>query len=216
VATVEFRFLLAVHNPFYSFQTENNKDAANDAMKVAEKKRADSYGQSQIPKSLQGNTISYQIVWYSASLIMYGWFICWIAYDIFVWHKPITQISPTNYAGAIIAMALVWIGNSLFKTHVRVAELPKPQVDLKEKTPRTRKRRIKRPSPQPVVPPPSQPKIELLTEQQTTPEQTEHSKPEVPGCDYYVGYLHEKGREKMLNRCLTCKELIDCLSSSGK
>jgi hypothetical protein len=84
-------------------------------VKVMPKKRVENIIQHLSLIRPQTGTIHHQIIWYSASLLLYGWFLSWIAYDILIWHKPITQVSITNYAGAIIAMALIWAGTKIFK-----------------------------------------------------------------------------------------------------
>lgn len=164
--------------------------------------------------------LSRQVIWYSASLFMYGWFVGWIAYDILVWHKSITQVSPTNYVGAIMAMALIWAGTVIFNAPTRgvIERLKKRPKNLKEKVPRKRNHRLSKlssvtaPLAQPQQLPPAQPEPQTLPEQATIPEQPQQTAPNISGCTHHFGYLHQLGKTKEIpDACLTCKELIQCL-----
>ena len=105
-------------------------------MKAMPKKRTENIIRQLNLKYPDTRTIHHQVIWYSASLLLYGWFLSWIAYDILVWHKPITQVSITNYAGAIIAMALIWAGTRIFKLPRRKAQPQTTQPEkLKEQEP---------------------------------------------------------------------------------
>ncbi len=66
-------------------------------------------------KTLSTMMMNRKFVWFSASLAMYGWFLFRIADDIFILHKTVTQVSLTNYAGAISAIALIWCGPIVLK-----------------------------------------------------------------------------------------------------
>jgi hypothetical protein len=140
--------------------------------------------------------INYQLIWYSASLLMYGWFTGWIAYEIFVWNKPITQVNPTNFVGAIAAMALIWAGTFLFKMpRVTVFKRFRITKTFKLEVPKMWKRKLLRlPSstqPLPAESTPAQLEPQSHLEQQTVPELSEQPVPNV---------------------CLTCKELIQCIA----
>jgi hypothetical protein len=161
-------------------------------------------------------TIHHQVIWYAASLLLYGWFLSWIAYDILIWHNPITQVSMTNYAGAIIAMALIWAGTSIFKLPRRIAQPQTTQPEkLKgqepEKDQKPEKRKIQYREPQPT--PQKQQEIQLQTE--LIP--PKHTIPNFRGCKHTFSYLQEYENSKEIpDKCLTCTELLKCLSKTKK
>jgi len=203
----------------------------NDAVKVIEKKRAFNITRVynvlrilslRIPKASTVtsiiNSLNNRVIWYSATLLLYFWFLYWIAYDIFVWHKPITEISPINFAGAITAMALIWIGTKLpatfkipLKHTIRLPqkhENPKPQNEpRKEAKPKKRKQHtLKPPTPQP-------------TPQTPTPQPQQHQTPPQPPqtklqtCTHHYGYLHQPGNiNNIPDECLTCQKVTKCLT----
>lgn len=184
-------------------------------MKVLPKKRAHDFRRNLSLKIPLASIINHRVIWYSASLLLYGWFLSWIAYDIFVWHKPINQVSLTNYVGAVTAMALIWAGTKLFKTprHV-VVEQPQRQKKFKDKVPKKPKQQP--PPPQPKQPTPTQPEPQPQPEQPRTPTQPNQTAPNIPGCTHHFGYLNQPGKTKEIpDQCLTCKELIQCLSATG-
>jgi len=152
-------------------------------------------------------TIHHQIIWYSASLLLYGWFLSWIAYDILIWHKPITQVSITNYAGAIIAMALIWAGTKIFKLPRHIAQPPTTQPEKDQKLERKKQHKEPQPTPQ------EQPQTELQTE----PQPPKHTIPNLRGCKHNLSYLHEpENTEEIPDQCLTCTELLKCLNKTNK
>jgi len=201
----------------------------NDAVKVIEKKRAinvirnltlripHKFPQASTVTSII-NSLNNRVIWYSATLLLYFWFLYWIAYDIFVWHKPITEISPLNFAGAITAMALIWIGTKLpttFKIPLKhTIRLPqkhenqKPQQDqpTKENKPKKRKHTTKPPTPQPTTQTPTpQP------QQHQTPPQPQQTK--LQTCTHHYGYLHQPGNiNNIPDECLTCPKVTKCLT----
>ena len=182
-------------------------------MKAMPKKRTENIIRQLNLKHPHTRTIHHQIIWYSASLLTYGWFLSWIAYDILIWHKPITQVSITNYAGAIIAMALIWAGTKLFKLPRRIAQPQTTQPEkLKrqepEKDQKPEKRKIQYLEPQPI--PREQPQIQLQTE----PQPPKHVMPNLRGCKHTLSYLQEHENTKAIpDKCLTCTELLKCLST---
>lgn len=161
--------------------------------------------------------INNRVIWYSVSLLLYFWFLYWIAYDIFVWHKPITQISTINYAGAITAMALIWIGTKLpttFKHTLRFPkkqETPKPQDEPKKETqPKKRKNASTQPTTHALLPQSHQPQS---TKNQPQPHQLKQSTPNIPGCTHQFGYLHQPGKiNDIPDECLTCQQVTKCLT----
>jgi outer membrane biosynthesis protein TonB len=121
-----------------------------------------------------------------------------------------------NFAGAITAMALIWAGTKLFKTPRHVAQPPQPQTpeqkNLKEqetkKEKEPKKRKQQQPQPQP------QPKEQQIPPQ---PPQPEHPTPSIPGCTHKLSYLQQPGKTKEIpDECLTCTQLIQCLTAANK
>lgn len=168
-----------------------------------------------------GIVAGYRVVWYCASLLMYGWFLSQIANDIFVWHKPISQISPTNYVGAIVAMALIWAGTKLFKIpQYIVVEQPRRQNLVKDNELIKPKRRQSKLSSIPLQrqqATPVQPESPTQPKQEEMPIQPVQTVPSILGCTRRLGYLHQTGNTKEIpDQCLICKDLIQCLSSTGK
>jgi hypothetical protein len=187
-------------------------------VKVLEKKRQYDFKRHLDPRNPDASIVNYRLVWYSASLLMYGWFLSWIAYDIFVWHKPITQVSLTNYVGAVTAMSLIWAGTKLFhQPGYVVVEQPRNQRPAQDKEPSKRRhQRLKKTElTQPPKPNRAQPETENPQEQPetlTTPTQTATP---VSGCSCHVGYLGQHGKAKEIpEECLTCAKLIECTRSS--
>jgi hypothetical protein len=185
-------------------------------VKVMPKKRVENIIQHLSLRRPHTRTIHHQIIWYSASLLIYGWFLSWIAYDILIWHKPITQVSITNYAGAIIAMALIWAGTKIFKLPRQIAQPPttqpeKPKEQEPEKDQKPEKRKIQHQEPQPT--PQEQPQTQLQTE----PQPPKHTIPNLRGCKQNLSYLHEPENNKEIpDHCLTCTELLKCLNKTNK
>ena len=185
-------------------------------MKAMPKKRTENIIRQLNLKHPDTRTIHHQVIWYSASLLLYGWFLSCIAYDILVWHKPITQVNITNYAGAIIAMALIWAGTRIFKLPRRIAQPQAIQPEkLKEQEPKKDQKPEKMKNqylePQPISR--EQPQIQLQTE----PQPPKHTIPNFPGCKHTPSYLQEHENTKEIpDQCLTCTELLKCLSTTRK
>jgi hypothetical protein len=178
-------------------------------VKVMPKKRVENIIQHLSLIRPQTRTIHHQIIWYSASLLLYGWFLSWIAYDILIWHKPITQVSITNYAGAIIAMALIWAGTKIFKLpqHIAQPSTTQPEKPKDQKPERKRQHRETQPTPQ------EQPQTQLQPE----PQPPKHTIQNLRGCKHYLSYLHEPENTKEIpDQCLTCTELLKCINKTNK
>jgi hypothetical protein len=113
----------------------------------------------------------------------------------------------TNYVGAITAMALIWAGTKLFKTPRHVAQPPTPkQENIRHKDPKKLKQQQPQPQPQPEE-----------QQIQPQPQQPEHPKPSTPGCTHKLSYLHQPGKTKEIpDECLTCTQLIQCLTAANK
>ena len=177
-----------------------------------------------IPNVPLTSVVSYRFAWFSASLAMYGWFMYWIACDIFVLHKPITLVSPTNYLGALVSMTLIWGGTTIFKPSASpVLQLvTKPRETFEAKAPR--KRRTRQPKltastsmqlePLPPVQPNLAPKLDLKPEPPTIKKPRKRKAAVVAAtskCEHRI-----ENSLGIPDGCLTCTELITCLSAVGK
>ena len=149
---------------------------------------------------LDTSVVKQQLFWYSISIAVYAWCMFWIAYDFFVWHKPILQGNIANYIGASASIAFIWAEAKLFKN-----KQPKKKPD-----------------------PPKQPKPEKTQEtqpQQQKPQQTltQPEKPTKPkrnhtnhaACVHLTGNLTDhQNPNQMPDECLTCTNLIQCLTKN--
>jgi hypothetical protein len=59
--------------------------------------------------------IKYQALWYATFIVLYIWFLYWVSYDFFVWHKPIAEVNLVNYVGSIVSIAFIWAGTKIWK-----------------------------------------------------------------------------------------------------
>jgi hypothetical protein len=78
----------------------------------------------------QASFIRYEALWYATFIAIYVWFLYWVAYDIFVWHKPLVQVNVMNYAGSIASIAFIWAGSKIWKSgpiNTRKQQMEKPQ-----------------------------------------------------------------------------------------
>jgi hypothetical protein len=191
-------------------------------VKVLDKKRGHDFKRHLDSKNPNASIVNYRLVWYAVSLLMYGWFLSWIAYDIFVWHKPVAQVSLTNYVGAVTAMGLIWVGTKLFhKTGHVVVDRPRNQKPAEDIEPsKGRRQPLKKTEltlQQVQLPQPSraQPETETPSQEQKTPIPLTSTAMPVLGCGYHLGYLSQHGKAKEIpEECLTCAKLIECTRSS--
>jgi hypothetical protein len=158
--------------------------------------------------------LNYRVIWFSASLFMYGWFLSWIAYDIFFWHKSIMQVSLTNYVGAITAMALIWGGTIFFKTPKHIAlKLPKKQKTFKEMIPRKQTHKPLKLKTSTSSQLEQLPLVQPEPETEPTPlmKPLEETATASSKCSRRI-----KNSLEIPDQCLICTELIQCLSKLGK
>jgi hypothetical protein len=160
--------------------------AVSDKVKALSKKR-----KHQIIRNLsfsisRGSMVKYQVLWYVSFIAVYIWFLYWVAYDFFVWHKPIAEVNAVNYVGSIVSIALIWAGTKIWTRN-----------------------RVKAVTAQQELPPPQKPQPHKL--QRTKPQQTA---PPNSMCTHHLGYLHERrGSWEIPAECLTCEHLIQCMGS---
>ena len=86
-------------------------------MRVSPKKRIDKLRLSLAVNLTAASMVKYKLFWYTASVAAYSWFMFWIAYDFFVWHKPLIQGNVINFIGAAASIAFIWIEAKFFKNH---------------------------------------------------------------------------------------------------
>ncbi len=136
----------------------------------------------------KASLFKYQALWYSSFIAVYIWFLYWVAYDFFVWHKPISEVNPMNYVGAIAAIAFIWAGAKILKRDRIKAASPQKSL-LSQK-----------PTPQPKLQQPSQ-----------------KTAPDHYGCAHHLGYLNQRQKQQEIpTGCLTCENVIKCLSSHNE
>jgi hypothetical protein len=156
-------------------------------VKALPKKRKHQMTRTLFVNLSKASVLKYQALWYSACIAVYIWFLYWVAYDFFVWQKPISEINAVNYAGAIAAIAFIWTGTKILKrTQIKAAS---PQQTLL-----------------PQQPTPQQPP------QKTAPA----TAPANSTCTHYLGYLNNRQKQQEIPaECLTCEHIIKCMSSTN-
>jgi hypothetical protein len=93
----------------------------------------------QITRNLSVNIskasmLKYQVLWYSSFIAVYIWFLYWVSYDFFVWHKPISEVNAVNYVGSIVSIAFIWAGTKIWKRN-RIKAGNQQQKLLQQKPP---------------------------------------------------------------------------------
>jgi hypothetical protein len=66
----------------------------------------------------EARMLKYQALWYSTFIAVYIWFLYWVSYDFFVWHKPIAEVNLVNLAGSIASIAFIWAGTRILKRNL--------------------------------------------------------------------------------------------------
>ena len=87
----------------------------NNAVKALSKKRKHQMTRNLSVNISKASMLKYQALWYSSFIALYIWFLYWVSYDFFVWHKPIAEINAVNYVGSIVAIAFIWAGTKIWK-----------------------------------------------------------------------------------------------------
>jgi len=134
----------------------------------------------------KASILKHQALWYASFIAVYTWFLYWVAYDFFVWQKPIAEINAVNYIGAIAAIALIWAGTKIFKLdRIKAATLQQKLL-------------------------PEKPKRQLPLSKTASV-----ASPSISACAHYLGYLnhHQKSKE-IPAQCLTCEQVIRCMGST--
>jgi len=110
-----------------------------------------------------------------------------IAYDFFVLYKPISEINPTNFAGAIVTIALIWAGTKILKPN-QLNEISQQQMLMPQK-------------PEP---------------QSKTWSKPQKAAPTDAECSNYFGYLNQRKRQQEISdKCLMCRQVIECMNCTN-
>lgn len=169
--------------------------------------------------------VKHQLLWYAISISIYSWFMFWIAYDIFVWQKTIFEWNIGNFLGALASIAFIWAEVQLCKNKQSTPsiDVAKPQhLPQPLQQPKLRKPYAKRTEPQkpnqleqaklrqkPAQPPPTQILTSPMPVQEIRETHTNYA-----NCIHYAGHLAaHQDASLMPNECLTCTNLIQCLTS---
>jgi hypothetical protein len=85
----------------------------------------------------EASMLKYQALWYSTFIAVYIWFLYWVSYDFFVWHKPIAEVNFMNLAGSIGSIAFIWAGTRILKRNRTGTQTPQQQQQqpLRQKPP---------------------------------------------------------------------------------
>jgi len=106
--------------------------SVNNKVKALPKKRKHRMTQNLSSNLSKASMIKYQALWYSTFIALYIWFLYWMSYDFFVWHKPIVEVNAVNFIGSIASIAFIWAGTKILKRN-RI-KAGKSQQKLPQKT----------------------------------------------------------------------------------
>jgi hypothetical protein len=166
----------------------------NNTVKALPKKRKHQMTRNLTANITKASMLKYQALWYASFIAVYIWFLYWVAYDFFVWHKPIAEINVVNYIGAIAAIAFIWAGTKILKPDRIKAATPQ-QTLLPQK-----------PTPQ------SEPQPKQHLPQKTAPA----AAPANSACAHYLGYLNQRQKSQEIPaECFTCEHVIRCMGSTN-
>jgi hypothetical protein len=162
---------------------------AGEQVKALPKKHVPQLNLSTEWRIMDASKTKLKVLWYSTSITTYAWFMFWIAFEIFVWHKPLLQTNPSNYVGALASIALIWAGTIIWKNRKPViqtnAECTVEKLTVTKPSPPKRQRR-------------------------TTPT----ASPATPECTHFFGYLNQREKtEEIPTECLTCQQVIQCFAT---
>jgi hypothetical protein len=166
----------------------------NNTVKALPKKHKHQMSRNLIANIGQASMLKYQALWYTSFIAVYIWFLYWVAYDFFVWQKPISEINVVNYIGAIAAIAFIWAGTKILKRdRIKAAN---PQQILLSQKPATQ----------------SRPQSKKSLPQKTAPV----ASPANSACAHYIGYLNQRQKSQEIpTECFTCKDVIRCMGSTN-
>ena len=160
-------------------------------MKALPKKRKHQSTRNFSVQVSAASMLKFQAAWYSAFIAVYIWFLYWISYDFFVWHKPIAEINVMNYVGSVAAIVFMWTGAKMLKRD-----------------------RIKAESPQQKLLPPKP--LQRKPPQKAALTAVPVAAPATSTCNHHLGYLNQRQKQQEIpSECLTCEHVIKCMSSAN-
>jgi hypothetical protein len=164
-------------------------------VKALSKKRKQQMARNLSVHRAEASILKYQALWYSSFIAVYMWFLYWVSYDFFVWQKPIAEINPVNYVGAIVAIAFIWAGTKLLKPN-------------RTQTQNLRQKPLPQQAPQKSPPQAALQVMQAPQQAASSPNST---------CSHYLGYLYQRqASEEIPAERLTCEKVLQCFSSQNK
>jgi hypothetical protein len=169
-------------------------------MKVSQKKSIDPIKLHSPVNLTAASLLKQQLFCYAASVTVYAWFMCWIAYDFFVWHKPLTQGNIVNYIGVAASIALIWIEAKFFQTQrlkqkIVTTQPPEPKKE------RQKRKQTKQQTDNPLNTQRAEP-VSKLEEMQIQPTFLK--------CKHFV---NQQDHNQIPDECLTCTNLLQCCTN---
>jgi hypothetical protein len=133
-------------------------------------------------------------LWVVISYTLCIWFLYWIYHDHILFEKELAQANLLNYFGLIISIVLIILGTQLEKFGFsKNRKLTKHNIETMD---------IQTLHVQP---------LEKKEEKNQTPQTSTI----LPGCKYYLGYLHNRPKlAEMPEECIECENFVNCLSPS--
>jgi hypothetical protein len=140
----------------------------------------------------------------------------WIGYDVLIWNKVLSQVSPQNYFGLILSIVLIILGTQLGKIGISERLILAEQSVQKKRTKKIQHvqqvqqglegERIQ-PSEQVQQIQPVKEKEKQIPQDASIPH----------GCGFYLGYLHKRPKSvEIPEECLECGYVVDCLSPTAR
>lgn len=165
----------------------------NNTVKALPKKHEHQISRNLIANIRQASMLKYQALWYTSFIAVYIWFLYWVAYDFFVWQKPISEINVVNYIGAIAAIAFIWAGTRILKRN-----------------------RIKVTNPQRLFSQKPTTQLKPQSKQNLTQKTAPVAAPANSACAHYIGYLNRRQKSQEIpTECFTCEDVIKCMGSTN-
>ena len=155
-------------------------------------------------------------VWIAAFIISSIWFLYWICYDVYVWNKVMSQVSPQNYFGLILSIVLIILGTQLGKLGISEKLMLLTESVQKKLTKKTKQVQQVQPvlEEEQIQPSEQVQQIQPVKEEET---QIPQGSSIPPGCGFYLGYLHNRPKSlEIPDKCLECEYVVDCLSPTAR
>jgi hypothetical protein len=150
-----------------------------------------------VSKDLFGLQIGfkYRVLWLAFSMVIFLWFSYWIFYDVSVWSKPLNQTNPINLVGLVLSIASIL-------SSIIINKLPK-RTSVKAEIKAQEQKSVDIGQP-----------VQATQVSQELKQQPKAS--DIHGCQHSLGYLRKREKSETIpSECLTCKEVIACMSSEN-